>query len=294
MAGTLRVDCQSTAASAALAAAIPVAAVESRWVLSSQFFSFCSGGKAWFACVCLQPNLPKAKNRRHFSALPMIRQFHGVDVRPEDLEGLQRPRAWLGDGVLAFFQEYFHHEAFKQQQQAGLSFMQPATVFLAKFLDPCSLRTDVVEPLSLQQKELVFMPLSDNTDPSVAEGGSHWALLLLDRWSRRCFLLDSLPTTTARMADSSALGRKMAAAVGCGMDACGDVVPVPCPQQANAFDCGIYVIGFIHAVASEFLEHPPPASRNAGTMLAWITQAVDSRPLPRKSDWLAVMQRAVR
>ncbi|CAI7932555.1 unnamed protein product, partial [Closterium sp. NIES-54] len=47
--------------------------------------------------------------------------------------------------------------------------------------------TETMAPLGVENKELIALAVNDNNDPTLAEAGSHWSLLLFIR-SRRLFL----------------------------------------------------------------------------------------------------------
>ena len=51
--------------------------------------------------------------------------------------------------------------------------------------------------LDLGQKQLVLMPINNNVDLEVQEGGTHWALLVYARLTNTFYLLDSLETDDA-------------------------------------------------------------------------------------------------
>ena len=50
---------------------------------------------------------------------------------------------------------------------------------------------DLFGPLKLEQKEIIFMPLNDNTDKFKVMGGSHWALLVYFRNANEFHYFDS-------------------------------------------------------------------------------------------------------
>jgi hypothetical protein len=54
--------------------------------------------------------------------------------------------------------------------------------------------------LELGQKQLVLMPINNDMDLEVHEGGTHWALLVYARLTNTFYLLDSLETDDANIA----------------------------------------------------------------------------------------------
>ncbi|KAL8681889.1 MAG: hypothetical protein Q9186_002046 [Xanthomendoza sp. 1 TL-2023] len=82
----------------------------------------------------------------------------------------------------------------------------------------------------------IFLPINDCRNPSVAEGGSHWSLLLVSIADGVAFHYDSLNpanrdeaiTTTKKL--GTLLGRRF------------QFLDLPdSPQQENSSDCGVFV-----------------------------------------------------
>jgi hypothetical protein len=151
--------------------------------------------------------------------------------------------------------------------------MDPATAFwLTVQEDPEHVR-EAIEAMKLQERELVLCPINDNCDGSLADGGTHWALLVC--WDRqhgfggyptdatkgglfsRFTYYDSLDRNgnahhSANFAQAKTLasrlaGRPVEVAVGA------------CARQTNSFDCGVYVLLFSEIVANTFLSTPTRA-----------------------------------
>jgi sentrin-specific protease 8 len=173
---------------------------------------------------------------------------HGdVVLIRSDLDILRGPR-FINDRLIAF---YFAHLS------AGLGddllLLPPSIPYLLSNLPDRDSVAAVAEPLRLASRRLVLLPVNDNPDASVAEGGSHWSLLVIDNTSSpsapRFVHHDSI-----RGAPNLHVASLLADAL-CPLlrsDARrGATVPVvegPTPRQPNGYDCGVYVMAIAMAI----------------------------------------------
>lgn len=178
------------------------------------------------------------------------------------------------------------------QKHPGLSdkvlLMDPATAFWLTVQDDPEHVREAIEAMKLPERELVLCPINDNCDGSLADGGTHWALLVC--WDRqhgfggyptdatkgglfsRFTYYDSLDRNgnahhstnfaQAKTLASRLAGRPVQVSVGA------------CARQTNSFDCGVYVLLFSEIVANMFLSTPtrPPAGlsiRNEFRVPVW-------------------------
>merc|ERR1719424_2387633 len=153
--------------------------------------------------------------------------------------------------------------------------MDPATAFWLTAQDNESHLAEAKAALKLQDRELVICPINDSSDCSLADGGSHWTLLVCwDRRSPRCNGNKASKGASAGPSDFGFFGRfsyydSLASSMSGGKDAnlqqaealasrlAGHAVQVSvgsCAHQTNGFDCGVYVLLFSEIVASTFLE----------------------------------------
>ena len=64
----------------------------------------------------------------------------------------------------------------------GVLLMDPATAFMLAVLDDLKTIEEAKRSLKLQERELVICPVNDSSDGGLADGGTHWALLVW--WGR--------------------------------------------------------------------------------------------------------------
>lgn len=104
---------------------------------------------------------------------------------------------------------------------------------LLRTQDPLSLKSALPD---FKDTTHIFLPVNDCRDVGVAEGGSHWSLLLVSVLDGVAFHYDSLSPSNqqdARLASykiSSLLGKPLRF-----------INLEDTPQQENSMDCGVYV-----------------------------------------------------
>ncbi|KAL8916134.1 MAG: hypothetical protein Q9172_006440, partial [Xanthocarpia lactea] len=82
----------------------------------------------------------------------------------------------------------------------------------------------------------IFLPINDCRNPSVAEGGSHWSLLLVSIVDEVAFHYDSL--NPANRDEAIATTKKLGTLLGRELQ----FLDLPdTPQQENSSDCGVFV-----------------------------------------------------
>ena len=82
----------------------------------------------------------------------------------------------------------------------------------------------------------IFLPINDCRNPSVAEGGSHWSLLVVSVVDRVAFHYDSL--SPANKDEAIATTRKLSTLLNKELQ----FLDLPdSPQQENGSDCGVFV-----------------------------------------------------
>ena len=82
----------------------------------------------------------------------------------------------------------------------------------------------------------IFLPINDNPSPNLAEGGSHWSLLLVSIVDGVAFHYDSLPP--GNKADAHHVTAKLSRLLSRPLRF---IDLEDSPQQANSSDCGVFV-----------------------------------------------------
>jgi sentrin-specific protease 8 len=158
--------------------------------------------------------------------------YYDVCLTVEDMKALKND--WLTDNNIAFWEEYLERETLPRYPSARVILLRPSMTFLLmKEPDPSQILSALPKFNGISH---IFLPINDARNVSVAEGGSHWSLLVVSVADCRAFHYDSLGSSNARVASEAAY--KLS-----------HILRTPlkfvdledAPQQENGSDCGIFV-----------------------------------------------------
>ena len=129
---------------------------------------------------------------------------------------------------------FLEREYLKQYKNANIVLLRPSMSFmLMQTRDPITLKEALPD---FTRTTHIFLPINDCRNPSVAEGGSHWSLLLVSVVDGVAFHYDSLQPSNRQEANhatyqlSQLLSRRLQY-----------IDLLDAPQQQNSSDCGVFV-----------------------------------------------------
>ncbi|RSL71956.1 hypothetical protein CEP54_001142 [Fusarium duplospermum] len=158
--------------------------------------------------------------------------YYDVLLTAEDIKSLKHD--WLTDNNIAFWEEYLERETLPRYPQARIVLLRPSMTFLLmKEPDLRSVRSALPD---FSKVTHIFLPINDNRNVGVAEGGSHWSLLLVSTLDGVAFHYDSLGG--ANYAEANLATRKLATVL---QRPLRFINLEDCPQQENGSDCGVFV-----------------------------------------------------
>ncbi|RHY06750.1 hypothetical protein DYB25_011758 [Aphanomyces astaci] len=158
--------------------------------------------------------------------------FHDAQLYDRDLR-LFTTNAWLNDAAIHFYFTVVFHTLCGAP--ADVLLMDPAVVSCMMLqCDDDEDLIDLAQGLQLKEKSLIVLPVNDRR--SFDSQGSHWALLVYSTAHGFQFYDSSADHNfDSAMEVAGVLGRAL------GLPTDSVVRSVPCPQQHNAYDCGMYV-----------------------------------------------------
>jgi sentrin-specific protease 8 len=171
--------------------------------------------------------------------------YHAAALYQEDID-LLRPGMWLNDNVMVFWMEYLQHDGHAARRH--VAFFHPGAVFMCLFERGTEL-ADAFAGLRLAEHDLLLLPVNNNTDPTLAEAGSHWSLLSYERTTDTWVHWDSSLRGSSNLQVAHRVAEALAPLVTGGASSGGagsQAVPVVrvgrMPQQANGSDCGVHAL----------------------------------------------------
>jgi len=174
---------------------------------------------------------------------PIVLSYHDVCLRKSDIDTLQGSN-WLNDAIISFMFEYYQQETYKQHSE-HIHFFDPSIVQLIK-QNP-SFAPDVLKPhFKDDKKDLFLFPINDNTENKV--GGTHWSLLVCDRYDRSLTHYDS-SYSKSNQSTARLVGKILSSTVfkGC------ECFEADAEGQTNSHDCGVHLLmNAERAVAQKF------------------------------------------
>jgi sentrin-specific protease 8 len=158
--------------------------------------------------------------------------YHDVRLTREDVQCIKDD--WLTDNVIAFWQEYLEHEKLKDYPRANIVLLRPSMAFLLlNTKDPLSLKSALP---NFEKTTHIFLPINDCRSVDIAEGGSHWSLLLVSVIDGVAFHYDSLSPSNVQ--EAKLVSHRISVLLGKPLKF---INLEDSPQQDNSSDCGVYV-----------------------------------------------------
>ncbi|KAK4338841.1 hypothetical protein RND71_040303 [Anisodus tanguticus] len=180
-----------------------------------------------------------------------ILSYNDVVLRQSDLDILNGPNC-LNDRIIEFYFSYVS-SLFPSD---NILLVPPSIAFWIKECpDPASVK-DFMEPLHLSRRKLILLPINDNSDVCMAEGGSHWSLLAFDRNSNVFVHHDSSSGCMNEYHSKQVYKVTLPyIATNATYKECPDT-----PKQVNGYDCGVYVLAIARVICQWYA--------NSGTQYA--------------------------
>ncbi|KIW72633.1 hypothetical protein, variant 1 [Phialophora macrospora] len=153
-------------------------------------------------------------------------------VTREDISVLKND--WLTDNVIAFWEEYLEREYLTNYKHSHIVLLRPTMSFmLMQTPDPRTIKDALPDFTNVTH---IFLPINDNPTASVAEGGTHWSLLLVSIVDGVAFHYDSMPPGNQHEAHYAT--QKLSRLINRPLRF---INLSDSPLQDNSSDCGVFV-----------------------------------------------------
>lgn len=175
-----------------------------------------------------------------------ILSYGDVVLHRSDLEILRSPY-FINDRLIEF---YFTHLSSSHSSAAageGLLLLVPPSIsFWLSHCPNTASRIEAATPLGLQDRDLVLFTVNNNVDVTLAEGGTHWSLLVYERGDNVFVHHDSCNGMNYQHA------RRLYDAVKIFFGGDPRFIVGKTPQQRNGYDCGVYVMAVSRVICDWF------------------------------------------
>ncbi|KAH0464713.1 hypothetical protein IEQ34_004816 [Dendrobium chrysotoxum] len=175
-----------------------------------------------------------------------ILSYGDVVLRRSDL-GILRSPSFINDRLIAF---YFAHLSSSHSSAGGgegrLLLVPPSISFWLSHCPNTPSRIEAATPLGLHDRDLVLFTVNNNDDVTLAEGGTHWSLLVYDRGNNIFVHHDSCNGMNHQHA------RRLYDAVKNFFGGDPRFMVGQTPQQRNGYDCGLYVMAAARVICDWF------------------------------------------
>ncbi|KAL2392191.1 hypothetical protein ABEF92_001110 [Exophiala dermatitidis] len=158
--------------------------------------------------------------------------YYDVRLTREDISVLRND--WLTDNVIAFWEEYLEHEYLSKYKHSHIILLRPTMSFmLMQTPDPHTIKDALPDFTNVTH---IFLPINDNHSVTVAEGGTHWSLLLVSIVDGFAFHYDSMPPGNQQ--EAHYVTQKLSKLINKPLRF---IQLADSPQQDNSSDCGVFV-----------------------------------------------------
>lgn len=158
--------------------------------------------------------------------------YYDVRLTREDISVLKND--WLTDNVIAFWEEYLEREYLINFKHSHIVLLRPTMSFmLMQTPDPRTIKDALPDFTDISH---IFLPINDNHSVTVAEGGTHWSLLLVSIVDGVAFHYDSMPP--GNQYEAHHVTQKLSKLINKPLRF---IHLQDSPQQDNSSDCGVFV-----------------------------------------------------
>lgn len=162
--------------------------------------------------------------------------YKTISLHKSDVRCVSSPN-YINDLIISFYYEILNDQF--ESYSSLFALLDPVvTMSLISDTSIEDLHDMIYDPLDLDNKKYVFLPINDNKSLTTPGSGNHWALCLIETKSSTMFYFDSMGNTisnvTLLLKRYEELSKKKIAFVNA----------LNNKYQHNMYDCGVFVLAF--------------------------------------------------
>jgi Ulp1 family protease len=164
--------------------------------------------------------------------------YKSCAIKQSDIDCLD-DYSYLNDLIISFYYEILN----EKYDTNKISLLDPAvsmSIIFDKNLE--DIKDCIFNPLELDKKKFIFVPINDNEKIQYKTSGSHWVLNIIDVDNNTIYYLDSMSgnvnnSKVSKQKFSKLFGKKFSYVYG-----------LEKKYQNNSFDCGMFVLSFTEII----------------------------------------------
>eukprot|EP01132_Coremiostelium_polycephalum_P002062 gene2062-2542_t len=166
-----------------------------------------------------------------------------------DYDILKRETEWLNDAIISFYIEHLSEKESMKANKEHVLFTSPSAMFMVPYTDSKETLDELLRPLKMKEKQVIFIPVNNNSNIQAVGGGSHWSLMVFVKKLNRFLYFDSMGTLNyySSLTMASSLHQILnteSTKVSMKVRVC------QTPQQNNGYDCGWYCLAIIELLSN--------------------------------------------
>ena len=180
--------------------------------------------------------------------------YHNVRLSRQDVLCIKD--GWFTDGVIAFWEEYLEREKIILYPSAKITLLRPSMGYLImRSRDDQALKRAFPD---MQKVSHIFLPVNNNPQVDLADGGTHWSLLLVSTIDKVAYHYDSCSPLNRAVAEqcSDQIGKLLNERI--------VFTHTKSPQQGDSRDSGVFVcLLMVFLLTQNLLQRPTREKFNA-------------------------------
>ena len=182
----------------------------------------------------------------------------GANLNQADIDSLEN-KGLVTDEIILFFMQAIL-EYMKSQTKERINMVGPSISYWIQAQNDKREIDHQKKEINQKDYDYVFFPINDKDDPEKGDGGSHWSLILYNKKDNTYMYFDPLNGMNIKYAKALHLNLIDTTSYE-SIDINGRIthvvpplVEVKCQEQANGYDCGIFIMVYMATIMKNIVE----------------------------------------